>query len=138
MLVRWTHFEEYSNQISYFEWLASMNRFSFVDYRTIGAFVGHAFVPAQRKGMVEVIGADSHPDTRWKDSLFVLLLLLSEDILYIEGPLEYGPLEVSRRMPKSATNPVEVVNDHICGSFHDFLQGKCQFFFRDVLAHLFR
>lgn len=121
MLVRRAHLKKHAYQISYFEWIATMNHLSFVDYRAIGALVSHAFVPTKREGMIEVVGADSHSNARGKSRLFVLLLLLSEDILDIEGSLEYGPLEVSRRVPKSATDPVEVVNDHICRSFYDFL-----------------
>lgn len=138
MFVRGTHLEEHADQISNFERIATMNHLSFVDNRAIGALVGHAFVPSQWEGMVEVVGADSDPYAGWKGSPFVLFLLLFEDILYIEGSFKYGPLEVSRRVSKCAADPVVVANGHICGSFHDFLQWKGQFFFRDVLAHLFR
>lgn len=138
MLVRRTHLEVHADQISHFEWLATVNHLSFVDNRAIRALVGHAFVPAQREGVIEVVCADSGPDAGRKSRLFVFLLILSEDILDIEGPFEYGSLEVGRRVPKSAADPVEVTNGHICGSFHHFLQSKGQFFFGDVLAHLFR
>lgn len=138
MLVRRTHLEQHTNQIPYLKRLATMDHLSSVDHRAIGALVGHAFVPAQREGMVEVVGADSDPDAGRKGGPFVLFLVLSEDRLYIEGSFEYGPLEVSRRVSKSAADPVAVAYRHISRSFHDFLEGKGHFFFRDGLAHLFR
>lgn len=138
MLVRRTHLEMHADQISNFIRLATVNYLSLVDNGAIRALVGHTFLPSQRKRVIEAINAESDPNTRWKCSLFIFLLILSEDILYIEGSLEYGPLEVGSCMSKSPTDSVEVANSDICGSFEYFLQRKGQFFFRDGLAHLFR
>lgn len=138
MLVGRTHLEMHADQISYFIGLATVNDLSSVDNRAVRALVGKTFLPSQRKGVIETINAESDPNAGRKCYFFIFLLILSECILDIEGSLEYGPLEVGSRMSKSATYSVEVANGDICGSFEYFLQRKGQFFFGDVLTHLFR